>query len=204
MKVVALSGSHRRNGNTELALRIMAEKLNEFGVETEIIPLAGKKIENCRACESCRKLRRCVIEDALPPVLKKMQTADGIVLASPVYSFGITPLMSALIVRGNRILHLAAAHDPGEETIFRYPHPSTLRGKVGAALTVARRAGGAATLNTLNSFMLVNEMYVVGSSYENSLFGYAAGTIFQDTEGINNLHMLAENMGRLLQALASN
>lgn len=50
--------------------------------------------------------------------------------------------------------------------------------------------------------MLANEMYVVGSCYETTLFGYNWGEITQDREGINNLRRLAENMGVLLQKLS--
>jgi len=203
VKVIAVAGSHRRNGNTELALGIMAAKLAEVGVETEILPLAGKNIEPCRACDRCKQVRQCLISDDLVEVMEKMAAADGIILASPVYSFNITPVMHNLLVRGNRYFHILAAPEPAKEDVFSYANvpSSILRGKVGAAVTVARRAGGGAALAGLYNFMLVNEMYVVGSCYETTLFGYNRGEITQDGEGINNLRRLAENMGVLLQKL---
>ena len=146
VKVVAVAGSHRRNGNTELALEIMAAKLAELGIETEILPLAGKKIEPCRACDGCKELRRCPLHDDLIEVMEKMVAAQGVILASPVYSFGLTPLMQNFLVRGNRYFHILARPEPLQDQAFSYASApsSALRGKVGAAVTVARRAGSGA------------------------------------------------------------
>lgn len=204
VKVVAVAGSHRRNGNTELALGIMAAKLAELGIEIEILPLAGRKIDPCRACDNCKQIRRCQISDDLAEVAEKMAAADGIILASPVYSFNITPVMHNLLVRGNRYFHILAAPEPVKDYVFSYDNvpSSILRGKVGAGVTVARRAGGGLALAGLYNFMLVNEMYVAGSCYETTVFGYNRGEITRDREGINNLRRLAENMGELLKKLS--
>ena len=88
VKVVAVAGSHRRNGNTELALEIMAAKLAELGIETEILPLAGKKIEPCRACDGCKELRRCPLHDDLIEVMEKMVAAQGLSWLLPYIASG--------------------------------------------------------------------------------------------------------------------
>ena len=203
VKVAAVAGSYRRNGNTQLALEIMAAKLAELGIGTEILPLAGKKIEPCRACDGCKELRRCPLHDDLIEVMAKIVAVQAVILASPVYSFGLTPLMQNFLVRGNRYFHILARPEPLQDQAFSYASApsSALWGKVGAAVTVARRAGGAA-LAGLYNFMLVNEMYVVGSCYETTLFGYNRREITQDGEGMTNLRRLAENMGVLLQKLS--
>ena len=206
IKVVAITGSHRKDSNTELALQIMSKRLTKIGVETEIITLANKKIENCRACDNCKKTGECPIDDGLVEIMEKMAAAQGIILACPVYSFNITPLMQDLVTRGNRYFHnlaKSAIKDNSDNPGFTYKNipSSALKGKVGAAITTARRAGGGMTLTNLYNFMLVNEMYITGSCYENTIFGYERGSIIKDIEGINNLYKLTDNFGTLLKRL---
>lgn len=207
IKVVAIAGSHRKNSNSELALQIMSERLlTNFGLETEIITLANKKIEHCRACDNCKKIGECPIDDELAEIMEKMTAAQGIILACPVYSFNITPLMQDLITRGNRYFHIlakSAIKDDSDNPGFTYKNipSSALKGKVGVAINIARRAGGGVSLWHLINFMLVNEMYVTGSCYENTIFGNRRGSIIKDIEGMNNLYNLTDNFGILLKKL---
>lgn len=206
IKVIAISGSHRKNSNTELALQIMSKSLTKIGVETEIVILADKKIEHCRACDNCKKIGKCPIDDDLVEIMEKMIAAQGIILACPVYSFNITPLMQELITRGNRYFHILtppALKGNLKGTSFTYKNipSSTLKGKVGMAITIARRAGGGMALANLFNFMLVNDMYIVGSCYENTIFGEGRGEIIKDMEGMNILNRSTENFGLLLKRL---
>ncbi len=206
IKVLAIAGSHRKNSNTELALQIMSKRLSKIDVDTEIMTLANKKIKHCRACDNCKKTGKCPINDELFEIMDKMAAAQGIILASPVYSFNITPLMQDLITRGNRYFHILANNvikDNSDNPNFTYKNipSSALKDKVGAAITTARRAGGGMALWNLNNFMLVNEMYVVGSCYENTIFGNEREAVIKDIEGINNLYKLTDNLGILLKRL---
>ena len=147
----------------------MSKRLTKIGVETEIITLANKKIEHCRACDNCKKTGKCPIDDELVEIMEKMVAAQGIILACPVYSFNITPLIQDLITRGNRYFHnvlaKSAIKDNSDNPGFTYKNIpfSALKGKVGAAIATARRAGGGMSLWNLNNFMLINEMYITGS-----------------------------------------
>lgn len=184
----------------------MAKRLSKIGVETEIITLDNKKIEHCRACDNCKKTGKCPVNDELVEIMEKMAAAQGIILACPVYSFNITSLMQDLITRGNRYFHILTnpvIKDNSDNPGFTYKNipSSALKGKVGAAITIARRAGGGMSLGKLNNFMLVNEMYVVGSCYENMIFGNERGSVIKDIEGINNLYKLIDNFGMLLRIL---
>lgn len=201
-RVVALAGSHRRNGNTEIALQIIVEKLSSYNIDTEIIPLADKKIEFCKACDSCRKIQNCFIQDDLHEILGKMINAQGIILASPVYHFGITPLMSSFLIRATRVTHAMGGAVLGKEDYVKaYPHHSILKGKVGATLTIARRTGSSPALSNLNNFVLNNEMYLTGACYERVLFGYKPNDIHNDLEGIRNIGFLSENIAFLINKL---
>src|ERR1039457_6530510 len=95
MKVVAIVGSPRKNGNTEILSAHCLKAIGEEGIETEIISLAGKDIRPCNACMICAKEERCSIEDDLWPVYEKMKAADGIILASRFYYGSCTALLKA-------------------------------------------------------------------------------------------------------------
>lgn len=206
-EVVAVVGSSRREGNTEILAGMVLEKIEEKGFRTELIHLAEKRIEVCSACDACHLEKSCSIEDDFQPIYPKLINAKGIILASPVYSFGPTPQMLAFATRASRVAH--AVGDPRDfrnttEYTKTYPHPSALARKVGAALTVARRAGGSATLALLNSFFLRNQMFLVGSTYINVAFGYDRGEALKDQEGVANLRLLGENFVWLLERLYKN
>ena len=67
MKVLAINGSPRKNGNTALLLNTALEPLKQAGWETELVQLGGKKIQGCRGCGKCAELKngRCVFDNDL-------------------------------------------------------------------------------------------------------------------------------------------
>ena len=89
MKVLAINGSPRKNGNTALLLHEVLAPLSEAGWEVETVQLGGKKIQGCRGCEKCAELKngRCVFDnDMLNELLQKMLAADAMILGRPVIS----------------------------------------------------------------------------------------------------------------------
>ena len=111
MKVVAFNGSARTDGNTALLIRRVLQVLEEEGLETELIQLAGKHIHGCNACRTCysTKNKRCVIEeDDVNAYIEKMIEADGIILGSSVYFSMMTPELKAL---ADRAFYVARAND---------------------------------------------------------------------------------------------
>ena len=126
MKVLGISGSPRRSGNTEILVKHALEAVEKAGLETEMISLSGKEILGCNACMICGKREGCPIEDDLFSIYLKMKEADGIILGSPVY-FGSAPaVMKALMERAGYI-----ARQNGDPFF----------GKVGGPLVVAFTAG---------------------------------------------------------------
>jgi len=203
-EVIAIVGSSRKAGNTEILTGILLEEIAQRGFRTELILLADKRIEVCSACDSCHLTKRCRIEDDFQEIYPKLASALGMILASPVYSFGPTPQILAFGTRASRIAHATGDHrefGKSSEYVHTYPHPSAFARKVGAALTVARRAGGSSTLALLNSFFLRNQMFLVGSTYINVAFGYDKGEALKDGEGVANLRLLGENFVWLLEKL---
>jgi len=61
-----------------------------MGAETELYAIAGKQINPCTGCNKCRDNKKCVIDDDMQGLYAKMMAADGIVMGSPVYYYGVT------------------------------------------------------------------------------------------------------------------
>ena len=99
-KVLVLSGSPRKNGNSDILCDEFMRGALESGNEVEKIRVAEKKIGYCHACYYCRQSEGIyAIKDDMAEVLQKMIDADVIVLASPVYFYSVDAQLKALIDR---------------------------------------------------------------------------------------------------------
>ena len=103
-KIIAITGSYRRHGTIEHAVDAILQAAAEKGAETEKIRLIESRIEFCRNCRKCTQLEglqrgACVQPDDMDDILKKIEAADGLVLASPVNFFGITAVTQRFIER---------------------------------------------------------------------------------------------------------
>ncbi len=99
-KVLILSGSPRKNGNSDILCDEFARGAMKSGNEVEKIRIAEKKIGYCHACYYCRDHGgECAIKDDMAEILQKMIEADVIVLASPVYFYSIDAQLKAVIDR---------------------------------------------------------------------------------------------------------
>jgi multimeric flavodoxin WrbA len=99
-KVLILSGSPRKGGNSDMLCDEFKRGAEEAGNEVEKIRVAERKIGYCRACYYCRDHQgKCAIKDDMAEVLQKMIDADVIVLASPVYFYSIDAQLKAVIDR---------------------------------------------------------------------------------------------------------
>ncbi len=189
MKVVAINGSARRDGNTAILLRLVCEELEKEGIETELIQLSGKKIHGCLACRECSKKKdhRCAQKDDYGnECIAKMESADGILLGSPTYVADMSPEIKALIARAC----LVARANGG-----------MFRRKAGAAVVAVRRAGAIHAFDALNHFFLISEMIIPGSSYWNIAIGREIGDVERDAEGIETMQTLGRNMAWLMKKL---
>ena len=184
MKVLMINGSPRVGGNTARALAEMDAVFAKNGIETETVQVGNRDIRGCIACDSCRKTGRCVFDDAVNELADKLETCDGLVLASPVYYAAANSTLTALC---DRLFH---------STDF----PKTM--KVGASVAVARRGGCSATFDQLNKYFTIAGMPIASSQYWNSVHGRSPGDAEQDAEGLQTMRFLAENMTFLIKSIA--
>lgn len=99
-KVLILSGSPRKGGNSDILCDEFMRGALESGNEVEKIRVSEKKIAPCSACYFCKDSGgKCVHKDDMAQVLQKMIDADVLVLASPVYFYSIDAQLKALIDR---------------------------------------------------------------------------------------------------------
>ena len=98
-KVLILSGSPRKDGNSDILCNEFMRGAIESGNEVEKIRVAEKKIGFCTGCYACRNTGVCAIKDDMAEVMQKLIDADVIVLASPVYFYSIGAQLKALIDR---------------------------------------------------------------------------------------------------------
>ena len=98
-KVLILSGSPRKGGNSDTLCDEFMKGAIETGNEVEKIFVAGKNIGYCKGCYACKDTGVCAIKDDMAEVLQKMLDADVIVLSSPVYFYSISTQLKAVIDR---------------------------------------------------------------------------------------------------------
>lgn len=98
-KVLVISASPRKGGNSEMLCDRFILGAKEAGNKTEKIFLGEKEINYCVACEGCRGNGVCVLKDDMAEVLDKMIGADVIVMATPVYFYTMDAQMKTLIDR---------------------------------------------------------------------------------------------------------
>lgn len=186
MKALAINGSPRKGGNTEILLRKILEPLAAAGHKTDYVQVGGTRIRGCTACGACGRLKnkRCVIEDDIFNLaFAKMLDADAIVIGSPVYFADVTAETKALIDRAGRVART---------------NGGLLGRKIGAAAVAARRGGAIHAVDAINHLFLANQMVVPGSTYWNFGLGRDPGDVLADEEGLANMKDLGEQIAWLL------
>lgn len=189
MKVLAINGSPRSGGNTELMLKKVLEPMEAAGWSTEYLRIGGKALRGCTACMKCVEMKngRCIIEsDELNTYLAKMYEADAIILGSPTYFADVTAELKALIDRAGFV---ALANG------------GAFSGKIGAAVVAVRRGGATHAFNTINHMFLISQMIVPGSTYWNLGMGREKGQVLDDDEAIGNMMHLGVTIAWLGEAL---
>jgi len=96
-------GSPRVGGNTDLLLNEALKGAEGQGAETEKVVVDRLRIAPCREYYGCLKDGKCVIRDEMDIIYSKLLEADGIILASPMFFYGLTAQVKALIDRSQAL-----------------------------------------------------------------------------------------------------
>jgi multimeric flavodoxin WrbA len=99
-KVLAIGGSPRKGGNTDIIIKQIAAGLKNENIESENINLGNIDFKGCIGCERCRKDKICTtIHDGMSNLYPDIIESQGLVLVSPVHNYNITSWMKAFIDR---------------------------------------------------------------------------------------------------------
>lgn len=99
MKVLGIMGSPRRRSNTELLLDRALEGAAEAGAEVEKVPVSNLKISPCLEIYACLKDGNCAIMDDMQLLYEKLVEADHVILASPIFFYGVSSQAKAIVDR---------------------------------------------------------------------------------------------------------
>ena len=156
MKVFGICASPRNN-TTEYVLSKALAKLDENGFDTEIFTCMGKDIKPCMHCDYCLEHKECIINDDMQEVYDGLLNADGIILATPIQSGGISSNMAAIMDRTRAL----------EAVDY-----NILRGKIGMSIALGGdRTGGQdfAHLKNVTYFMIHGIIPVSGGPFGSNL-----------------------------------
>ena len=192
MKVIAFNGSPHSAGGTAAGISVMKGELEKEGIEVEVVQVGDKPIRGCMACGSCAtsgansgaSTGKCAIgDDIVNECLRKLASADGIILGCPVYFGSIAGTFKSFLDR----------------LFFTKPD---LRYKVGASVVSVRRAGGPSTFHQLNNYFNLAQMIITPGVYWEVIHGTTREELAKDEEGVQIMEAQGRNMAWLIKALA--
>ncbi len=183
MNVLLINGSPRADGCTFTALSEISKKLNENGIQTEILQVGNVPVQDCIACGKCKATGKCVFDDVVNVIIEKSKTADGFVFGTPVYYAHPTGRILSVL---DRAFYAGGAN---------FVH------KPAAVIASARRAGTTVSLDTLSKYLGIKQMPIVSSSYWNMVHGSTPEQIYRDSEGMQTMRNIAANMAWILKCI---
>lgn len=183
MKIVAISGSPRANGNTSYLTDEALREASKLGIETEKIAISQCQINLCQGHDECPTLNSCPLQDDAELVLRTLYDADGIILASPVYYYNVSAQLKALIDRSR----------------FYLRHKKKMRARCFGIIVVATSAGTNEAADAL-----LNYIRLSSNAHTNNVIqvhGHARyeGEIKSNTVVIEEARKLGRKMSEDLQ-----
>jgi multimeric flavodoxin WrbA len=180
MKVLGLSGSMRKEGNTAQLINVILEQCKNSDIRTEFVSLAGKKILPCLGCEKCKEKKWCIIEnDDWGEIIKKVLDCDVLVIGSPTYYFDACGHIKNFIDR-----------------TYSLYHDRKLAGRKGVAVAVHAQKGAIRTIQTLEGFLGAHEFSSLGSVTGT---GYEEGAVLKDHEAVAKARKIGDKIVRLIK-----
>jgi multimeric flavodoxin WrbA len=183
LKILAISGSPRPEGNTNYLVDQALEEASKLGIETEKIVLCDYEVHPCLGHDNCASLDSCLQKDDTAAILDKFCQADGVILATPVYYFNVTAQMKTFIDR----------------TYFLYEKSRKSRAKTLGVIVIATCEGVEDTLHTLGQFM--DEAFDIKDDQRLIVIGYASkvGDAKNKPKLIADARNLGKRMGEILR-----
>ena len=177
MYAIAVNGSPRVGGNTEIMLQEVLTPLKQNGWQTEQVTVGGTAIRGCVACYKCfeNKNNQCVLNDNFNEIYAKLIKTDAMILGSPTYFAAVSADLKALLERAGLV---AIAND------------NAFAGKIGAAVVAVRRGGATHAFDSINHMYQMSRMIVPGSTYWNMGIGRDKEEVKEDEEGLRNMRHL--------------
>src|SRR5512136_1117758 len=180
MKVLGLSGSMRREGNTAQLIKIILQRCEDAGIRTEFVSLAGKKIMPCMGCEKCKEKKWCINEtDDWDVIVKKVLECDVLVIGSPTYYYDVGGQLKNFIDR-----------------TYSLYHDRKLAGRKGVAVAVHANKGAVRTIQTLEGFLSSHEFASLGCVKGT---GYHEGDVLNDAEALKKAQKMGDKIIRLVK-----
>jgi multimeric flavodoxin WrbA len=180
MKVLGISGSMRKDGNTADLVNVILKRCDDEGIKTEFVSLAGKKIHPCLGCEKCKEMKWCIIEnDDWCDVIQKVLDCDVLVIGSPTYYYDVCGHLKNFIDR-----------------TYSLYHDRKLAGRKGIAVAVQAHKGASRAIQTLEGFLSTHEFSSLGSVKGN---GYNKGDVLNDAEAVQNAEKIGDKIVRLVK-----
>ncbi len=183
MKILLINGSPNKDGCVNRALEEIADTFEKNDVESEILWLDKKAMQDCIACYECVEKGQCVYDDLVNETASRMDEFDGIIVGSPVYYSGPNGRVTSFLDR------LMFSIDK-----------TKIKGKLAASVVSCRRGGASAAFERLNQYFLMTNMNVVSSQYWNQVHGSTVSEVEKDLEGLQTMRTLAQNFIYLLKA----
>lgn len=189
--IVGVCGSPRKQA-TEYVLRRALGMLEKLGFETQFFTVRGKTIGFCRHCDYCLENKECAFKDDMYELYPLLKDSKGIVIASPVYTGGVSAQIKAVM---DRCRALGAA----DQNFFRY--------KVGMAIAVGgdRIGGQELAIQQIMTFYVLNGIIPVSGGS----FGANLGASFwskdtlkgvkKDEEGFRSLRKTVKRFADFLK-----
>lgn len=192
MYAIAINGSPRKGGNTEVLLQEVLAELKNGGWETELVKVGGTAIRGCIACGKCfeNQDNECSVKkDNFNKIFAKMLKADAMILGSPTYFAAVSADLKALIERAGYVA---------------YANGNAFSGKIGAAVVAVRRGGATHVYDTINHMFQMSRMILPGSTYWNMGYGLNKGEVSEDHEGLANMQHLGKSIDWLGKIIKPN
>jgi len=178
VKVLGISCSPRKGGNTETMVKAALDKAQSEGAEVEFLSLSGKTVSPCDGCLACRTTGQCHIDDDMQDIYDKLWKADGIIFGTPVYFWSVTAQAKALIDR-----------------TFAFSPEKNLRNKPAGAIIAQGRDGSTGALATLYNFFVGHRMITIGYAMG---FGSEKGSVKEDASAMTGAASLGKAITRYL------